>query len=62
MEKVIRIVKKGSDDSNLDYWLSLNYSERMQELEKIRLEVNQRLYGDYKGFQRVFKVVKRKRG
>ena len=59
MEKVIRIVKKGEDDSNLLYWLSLSVQERMRQLEETRQEVNQRLYGTRQGFQRVYRVVKR---
>jgi hypothetical protein len=59
MEKIIRIVKRGEDDSNILYWLSLTYAQRMIELEKIRGEINRQIYGDQQGFQRVFRVVKR---
>lgn len=59
MEKVVRIVKKQEDDSNLIYWLSLSYVERMIELEQIRQEVIQRMYGTQQGFQRVYRIVKR---
>jgi len=60
MEKVVRIVKKGEDDSNLSYWLSLTEIERLVELKKIRQEVNLQKYGTRKGFQRVYRIVKRK--
>ena len=60
MEKrVIRIIKKGEDEGNLSYWLSMTNSERMIELQKMRIQVNQLLYGTRKGFQRVYRVVKR---
>lgn len=59
MEKVVRIVKKGKDDSNLFYWLSLSKKERMAELEKIRQEINLEKYGTRQGFQRVYRIVKR---
>ncbi len=54
MEKVVRIVKKGEDKSNLLYWLSLSEKERMAELEKIRQETNLEKYGIRQGFQRVY--------
>lgn len=53
MEKVVRIVKKGEDDSNLLYWLQLSEVERMVNLEQIRVQVNQRKYGVGQRFQRV---------
>jgi hypothetical protein len=59
MEARVRIVKKGQDDGNLLYWLSLTFGERMAELEKIRQYVNQKKYGTRQGFQRVYRVVKR---
>jgi hypothetical protein len=59
MEKVVRIVKKGEDESNLLYWLSLSEKERMAELEKIRQEVNLKKYGIRQGLQRVYRVIKR---
>ena len=61
MEKVVRIVKKGQDDSNLLYWLSLTPRERIRELEEMRTTVNRRMYGPDQGFQRVYRVVKRSR-
>ena len=59
MKKIVRIVKKGNDDSNLLYWLSLNYDDRLKELETIRQQVNQWKYGSRQGFQRVYRIVKR---
>ncbi len=59
MEKVIRIVKQGEDLSNLNYWLSINYNERLRQLELMRQEINNRIYGTRQGFQRVYRVIKR---
>jgi hypothetical protein len=59
MEKQIKIVKKGEDEGNLQYWLSLTFNQRMAELEKIRKQVNTRNYGTRQGFQRVYRIVKR---
>lgn len=58
MEKKVKIVKKGEDDSNLLYWLSLDAKERMRELVNIRQQVNERKYGTRKGFQRVYRIIK----
>jgi hypothetical protein len=59
MVKQIKIVKKGQDEGNLIYWLSLSVEERMVELEKMRQEVNKRIYGTRPRFQRVYRIVKR---
>jgi len=59
MKKQIRIVKKGEDEGNLRYWLSLTTQERMAELEKIRQQINKRIYGTRQGFQRVYTITQR---
>ncbi len=59
MIKRIKIIKKGEDDSNIKYWLSLSYNERMAELETIRQFINNQKYGTGQRFQRVYRVVKR---
>lgn len=59
MEKQIRIIKKGEDDGNLLYWLSLTFNQRMAELENMRQQINSRKYGTRQGFQRVYRVTKR---
>ena len=59
MKKQIRIVKKGQDEGNLLYWLSLTEKERMAELEKNRQQINKRKYGTRQGFQRVYRIAKR---
>lgn len=55
MQKLIRIVKKGEDDSNINYWLSRSTSERMIELEKMRTQINE----GKQGIERVITIVKR---
>lgn len=62
MEKQIRIVKKGEDDGNLRYWLSLTFNQRMAELENIRQQINKRKYGTRQGFQRVYRITQRVQG
>lgn len=59
MKKQIRIVKKGEDEGNLIYWLSLTKKERMIELEKIRQQINKKIYGTEQGFQRVYRITQR---
>jgi hypothetical protein len=58
MEKVIRIVQKGEDDSNLIYWLSLSYEERLWNLEQLRQQINFQKYGTRQRFQSVYRIVK----
>ena len=41
------------------YWLSLTKKERMMELEKIRQQINKRIYGTRQGFQRVYRITQR---
>lgn len=59
MEKIIRIVKKGEDESNLDYWLSLSSEQRLKELETIRQDYHQQRYDTRQGLQRVYRIIKR---
>ena len=59
LKRQVEIVKKGNDNSNLEFWLSLTYAERMARLEKMRQEVNKKVYGTDTGLQRVYRVVKK---
>jgi len=59
MERQIKIVKKGQDNGNLLYCLSLSRQKRMAELEKMRQQINQTIYGTRQEFQRVYRIVKR---
>lgn len=60
-KKSIQIVKKGQDNSNLNYWISKTHIERLIALEEIRTEFNKWKYGVKSGFQRVYKIVKREK-
>ncbi len=60
MKKRIKIVKKGKDEGNLDYWLSLSYEERMANLEKMRQEVSRKKYDKEPEFQKVYRILKRR--
>ena len=59
MEKTVRIVKKGQDESNIIYWLSLSYAERLAELNKLREEINEKYYPDQQRFQRVCRIIRK---
>ncbi len=39
MEKRVKRVKKGEDDNNLKYWLTLSCKERLIRLETLRQEI-----------------------
>jgi hypothetical protein len=56
----IAVYKKGEEPSDVLYWLSRPPIERLLALESIRAEYNQWQYGTEQGFQRVYRVVKRK--
>jgi len=55
----IRVYKKGEEPNDLLYWLSVPPMERIRALEQIRKEYNDWKYGPERGFQRVYRVVKR---
>jgi hypothetical protein len=59
MKKVVQIVKKGEDESNIDYWVSLSAEERLTELETIRQEYHRQQYGTQQEFQKVYRIIKR---
>ncbi len=58
----IAVYKKGQEPSDVLFWLSRPAIERIRTLELIREEYNQWKYGTQQGFQRIYRVVKRKRG
>jgi len=58
MEKVVKIVKKGEDDSNLLYWIATSEVDRLIALEQTRKEVNSQIYGVGQEFQRVYRIIK----
>ena len=57
----IRIFKKGEEPDDVIYWLSRPPIERIRALEEIRKQYNDWKYGTRREFQRVYKIVKRKR-
>lgn len=57
----IQVYKIGEEPDDLLYWLSRPPVERIQALEAIRKEYNDWKYGPERRFQRVYRVVKRKR-
>lgn len=56
-----RVYKKGEEPDDALYWLSRPAAERIRALEEIRKQYNDWKYGPEREFQRVYKVVKRKR-
>jgi hypothetical protein len=58
----VRIYKKGQEPDDVLYWLSRPAIERIRALEEIRKQYNDWKYGTERKFQRVYKIVKRKRG
>ena len=53
-----KIVKKGEDDSNENYWVQLSGIERLKELEALRQQYIIWKYGVEQEFQRVYRIVK----
>ena len=60
MEFVVRKTKNGKDTSNIEYWRTLSYNQRLNNLVKIRQEVIRKKYGTNPGFQRVVRVIQKK--
>lgn len=58
---ILRIVKKGEEPDDVQYWLSRPAIDRIRALEEIRKQYNDWKYGSGSEFQRVYKIVKRKR-
>jgi hypothetical protein len=60
VKKIIKIVSRRNIDADeINAWISLSYQERISQLEKMRQEINARLYGNQSGFQRVFRITQR---
>jgi hypothetical protein len=57
----IRVYKKEEEPDDVLYWLSRPSIERICALEEIRKQYNDWKYGAGQGFQRIYKVIKRKR-
>lgn len=61
IQPILRIFKKGKEPDDVLYWLSRPPIERIVALEEIRKQYNDWKYGTGREFQRVYKIVKRKR-
>ena len=61
IQPVLRIFKKGEEPDDVQYWLSRPPIERIRALEEICKQYNDWKYGTGRKFQRVYKIVKRKR-
>ena len=58
---ILRVVKKGEEPDDVQYWLGRPAIERIRALEEIRKQYNDCKYGTGQEFHRVYKIVKRKR-
>ncbi len=61
IQPILRIFKKGEEPDDVLYWLSRPPIERIRALEEIRKQYNDWKYGTGREFQRVYKIIKRKR-
>jgi hypothetical protein len=57
----IRIYKKGEEPDDVLYWLSRPPADRIRALLEIRKQYNDWHYGTGQEFQRICRIVKRKR-
>ncbi len=60
ISKVIKKYKIDEQPSDFSFWQSKSFEERLGALEQIRKEYNLWRYNAEQGFQRVFRIVKRK--
>jgi len=58
----LQFIKKGEEPSDVLYWMSRPAIERIMALEQIIQEYNTWKYGTEQRLQKVYNVVKRKRG
>ena len=64
MEKSVKIYSLGKEpETDLEYWLTKTPEERLTALEVIRQRyIDLKYNGIRQGFQRVYRVIERKRG
>jgi len=60
ISKVIKRYKINEQPNDFSFWQSKSYEERLEALEQIRKEYNLWRYNAEQGFQRIYRVVKRK--
>jgi hypothetical protein len=61
--EISKVVKKygiNEQPSDFQYWQTKSYEERLNVLEQIRKEYNLWRYNAEQGFQRVYRIIKRK--
>jgi hypothetical protein len=58
--KVVKKYTIGEQPGDFRYWQSKSYEERLNALEQIRKEYNSWRYNAGQGFQRVYRIIKRK--
>jgi len=61
-QPLVRVFNKGEEPDDIFYWLSRPPIERIRALEEIRKQYNDWKYGAGLEFQRVYTIIKRKRG
>ena len=60
ISKVIKKYKINKQPNDFSFWQSKSYEERLDALEQIRKEYNSWRYNAEQGFQRIYRIVKRK--
>jgi len=60
IRKVIKKYNINEQPNDFSFWQSKSYEERLEALEQIRKEYNSWRYNAEQGFQRIYRVVKRK--
>ena len=62
IKKIVKKYKMGEQPGDFAFWQTKSYHERLEALEQIRSEYNTWRYNAKQGFQRVYKIIKRKQG
>ena len=60
ISKVVNKYKMNEQPNDFLYWQSKSYENRLETLEQIRKEYNSWRYNAEQGFQRIYRIVKRK--
>ena len=60
IRKVIKRYKIKEQPNDFSFWQSRSFEERLGALEQIRKEYNSWRYNAEQGFQRIYRIVKRK--
>jgi hypothetical protein len=60
VSKVVNKYKMNEQPNDFLYWQSKSYENRLETLEQIRKEYNSWRYNAEQGFQRIYRIVKRK--